>query len=109
MNHADAVFLPLPEGAVLLKDMDEASARRMAVRLGLHSAIEAVLQDANGPCAASVLQRDGDWLRGVYAWQGFRFWKGWATLSISPVNEKTALFMLKITRMLVDGDVPPCL
>ena len=101
--------LVLPNGAVLLKDMDEDRARKMAVRLGLHSTIEAVLQDANGPCGASVLQRDGDWLRGVYAWQGFKFWKGWATLSISPVNEETAAFMLRITRMLVDGDVPPCL
>jgi len=99
--------LKLPTGAVLLKDMDDDRSKATAVELGLYPGIEAKLKSTNGPCGTAAIQRKGDWLVAVLAWERCDKGNGWATLSMSPVNEQTAGFLTRLARVLVDGPENP--
>ena len=48
-----------------------------------------------------------DWLVAVLAWERCDAGNGWATLSMSPVNEETAGFLTRLSRVLVDGPENP--
>ena len=102
--------LVLPNGAVLLKDMDDDRSKAAAVDLGLYPYILAALKSTDGPCGAAAIQRKGDWLVAVLAWERCNAGNGWATLSMTPVNDETAGFLTRLARVLVDGpELPPCL
>ena len=99
--------LVLPNGAVLLKDMDDDRSKATALDLGLYPFILAALKSTTGPCGAAAIQRKGDWLVAVLAWERCNSGNGWATLSMSPVNEETAGFLTRLSRVLVDGPENP--
>lgn len=101
--------LVLPSGAVLLKDMDDDRSKATAAELGLYPFILAALKSTEGPCGTAAIQRKGDWLVAVLAWERCSGGNGWATLSMKPVNEKTISFLTRLARVLVDGpETPPC-
>ena len=94
--------LVLPNGAVLLKDMDDDRSKATAVNLGLYSRIVEGLESIEGPCGAAGIQRFGDWLVAVLAWERCSGGNGWAMLSISPVNEENLSFLKKLVRIILD-------
>jgi len=101
--------LVLPNGAVLLKDMDDDRSKATAINLGLYPRIVEGLESIEGPCGAAGIQRNGDWLVAVLAWERCSGGNGWATVSISPFNDETAAFLVRLTKALVRGpEGPPC-
>ena len=103
----DIESLVLPSGAVLLKDMDDDRSKATAVTLDLYPSIVAGLKSIDGPCGAAGIQRFGDWLVAVLAWERCSGGNGWATLSISPFNDETAAFLVRLTKALVRGPEGP--
>jgi len=99
--------LVLPNGAVLLKDMDDDRSKATAVDLGLYPYILAALKSTDGPCGAAAIQRNGDWLVAVLAWERCNAGNGWATLSMTPANDETVAFLTRLSRVLVDGPEIP--
>jgi hypothetical protein len=95
--------LVLPEGAVFLQDLDDARSMATALDLGLYPFILERLKSTDGPRGCAAIQRSGDWLRAVLAWERCDAGNGWATLSISPANEETMLFLSRLCRALIEG------
>jgi len=103
----DIESLVLPNGAVLLKDMDDDRSKATALKLGIYSGIVSGLESIEGPCGAAGIQRFGDWLVAVLAWERCSGGNGWATVSISPFNDETAAFLVRLTKALVRGPEGP--
>ena len=102
--------LVLPNGAVLLKDMDDDRSKATAINLGMYPRIVEGLKSIEGPCGAAGIQRNGDWIVAALAWERCSGGNGWATLSMSPVNDETVGFLVRLTKALVRGpEAPPCL
>jgi hypothetical protein len=102
--------LILPKGATLLKDLDDDRSKATALYLGLYPFILAPLKSTDGPCGSAAVQRSGDWLVAVLAWERCNAGNGWATLSISPANDETMLFLTRLAKVLVEGpEDTPCL
>ena len=94
--------LALPEGAVLLKDMDDERSMATAFQLGLYSHIVAGLKSTDKPSGMAGIQRSGDWLVAVFAWERCVTGNGWAMLSISPVSEENLSFLKNLVRIILD-------
>ena len=94
--------LVLPNGAVLLKDMDDDRSKATAYLLGLYPHIVAGLKATDKPSGMAAIQRSGDWLVAVFAWERCVTGNGWAMLSISPVNEECLSFLKKLVRIILD-------
>ena len=94
--------LALPKGAVLLKDMDDERSMATAFQLGLYSHIVAGLKSTDKPSGMAGIQRSGDWLVAVFAWERCVTGNGWAMLSISPVNEENLSFLKNLVRIILD-------
>jgi len=101
--------LVLPKGAVVLKDMDDERSKATAYQLGLYPGIVAGLKSFDGPAGAAGIQRCGDMLVAVLAWERCSGGNGWATLSISPFNDENAEFFVRLTKVLLRGPkASPC-
>ncbi|MCX6971639.1 MAG: hypothetical protein NTV93_15985 [Verrucomicrobia bacterium] len=94
--------LALPKGAVLLKDMDDERSMATAFQLGLYSHIVAGLKSTDKPSGMAGIQRSGDWLVAVFAWERCVTGNGWAMLSISPVSEENLSFLKNLVRIILD-------
>ncbi len=100
--------LVLPSGAVLLKDLDDDRSKATACNLGLYPAILGALNATDGPCGAAGIQLNGDWIVAVLAWERCNSGNGWATFSMSPVNDENVGFLTMLARILVNGpELPP--
>lgn len=105
--------LALPKGAILLQDLDDARSMATALDLGLYPFILERLKSTAGPRGCAGIQRSGDWLVAVLAWERCAAGNGWATLSISPASEETMSFLTRVCRALIgdpenpDGDGYP--
>lgn len=95
--------LVLPKGAVLLQDLDDGRSRTTALHLGIYPFILERLKSTDGPRGCAAIQRSGDSLVAVLAWERCNAGNGWATLSISPANEETMLFLSRVAKALIEG------
>jgi hypothetical protein len=95
--------LVLPEGALFLQDLDDVRSMAIALDLGLYPFILERLKSTDGPRGCAAIERSGDWLVAVLAWERCDAGNGWATLSISPANEETMLFLSRLCRALIEG------
>ena len=96
----------LPGGYRVVGNHDDTSVKAEALRLGVLSALSAELRKTTGQRGAVVLARDGDRLVAIAAWAGFAsaVENGWASVSVTPVCEETAAWLVAIAHRLVDGD-----
>lgn len=95
-----------PTGERITTDEDDARVQAEALRLGLIEQIAAATRNGNGQRGASVIARDGDHMVAIIRWVGFAkaSSNGWASMAISPANEKTAGWLARAVNPLIDAD-----
>ena len=93
----------LPGGERIVLDEDDARVQATALRLGVIEKVSAEINKCTGQRGVSVLMRDGDRLVAVVAWTGFDdpTKNGWASVSITPANEKTAGWLVNAARRII--------
>ena len=95
--------LVLPKGAALLQDLDDGRSMMIALHLGMYPFILERLKSTDGPRSCAAIQRSGDSFVAVLAWERCNAGNGWATLSISPANKETMLFLSRLAKALIEG------
>jgi len=94
-----------PGGERFVIDEDNARAKAEALRLGVIEILSAELQKVTGSGAASVTMKDGDRLVMIVSWKGFASASenGWASVSVTPANEKTAAWLVMLAHRLAQA------
>jgi len=95
-----------PTGERIVSDEDDARVQAEALRLGVIEQIAAATRNGTGQRGASVITCDGNRMVAIIRWAGFpkASNNGWASMAISPANEKTAGWLMDACRILIDGD-----
>ena len=96
----------LPGGERIVSDEDDARVQVEALRLGVIEQIAAAIRDGNRQRGASVITRDGNRFVAIIRWAGFAKASnnGWASMSVTPANEKTAGWLMNAVHLLIDAD-----
>ncbi len=95
-----------PTGERIVTDEDDARVQAEALRLGVIEQIAAATRNGNGQRGASVVTRDGNRMVAIIRWAGFpkASNNGWASMAISPANEKTAGWLVRAVNLLIGAD-----
>ena len=95
-----------PTGERIVSDEDDARVQAEALRLGVIEQIAAAIRGGIGQRGASVSTKDGDRFVAIIRWAGFpkASNNGWASMAISPANEKTAAWIRRAVHLLIDAD-----
>ncbi len=95
-----------PTGERIVSDEDDARVQAEALRLGVIEQIAAAVRNGDGQRGASVITRDGNRLVAIIRWAGFpkASNNGWASMSVTPANDKTAGWLMNAVHLLIDGD-----
>lgn len=95
-----------PTGERIVSDEDDARVQAEALRLGVIEQIAAAVRSGNGQRGASIITRDGNRMVAIIRWTGFvrASNNGWASMAISPANEKTAGWLMRAVNLLIDAD-----
>lgn len=95
-----------PTGERIVIDEDDGRVQAEALRLGVIERIESATRNGSGQRGASVITRDGQRIVAIVRWAGFAdaSRNGWASVAISPANEKTAGWLVRAVKLLVGAD-----
>lgn len=95
-----------PTGERIVSDEDDARVQVEALRLGVIEQLSAAIRNGNGQRGASVITRDGNRLVAIIRWAGFAKASnnGWASMSVTPANDKTAGWLMDAVNILIDAD-----
>ena len=94
-----------PTGERIFTDEDDARVQAEALRLGVIEQIAGAIRNGIGQRGASVITKDGNRFIAIIRWAGFAKASnnGWASMAISPANEKTANWLMHAVKLLIDG------
>jgi hypothetical protein len=103
---SDVKVMVCPTGERIVSDEDDARVQAEALRLGVIEQVSGAIRTGTGQRGASVITRDGNRLVAIIRWAGFAKASnnGWASLSVSPANEKTAGWLMNAVNLLIDAD-----
>lgn len=101
----DVKVMVCPTGERIVSDDDDARVQVEALRLGVIEQIATAVRNGSGERGASVITKDGDRFVAIIRWAGFAKASnnGWASMAISPANEKTAAWIMRAVQLAIDG------
>jgi hypothetical protein len=102
----DVKVMVCPGGERLVLDEDDARVRAEALRLGVIEQLSAAIRNGTGHRGASTITKDGERFVAIIVWAGFEkpSKNGWASISATPANEKTAGWLMDACRVLINAD-----
>jgi hypothetical protein len=102
----DVKVMVCPTGERIVTDEDDARVQAEALRLGVIEQIAGAVRNGAGQRGASVVTRDGNRMVAIIRWAGFEKASnnGWASMAISPANEKTAAWLVRAVNLLIGAD-----
>ena len=103
---AGVKVLVCPGGERIVTDEDDLRVQATALRLGVLEQLSAAIRKDTGQRGASVILKDGDQFIAVIRWAGFakESNNGWASMAVTPANEKTAGWLMDACRILIAAD-----
>jgi hypothetical protein len=97
--------LRTPDGDPVVWNFDDAAAKADALRLGLLPALSKAVRKGSGSRVRVALGKDGDRLVAIIVWEGFAraSENGWASLSVSPACDRTAMWLVQVAQKLANS------
>ena len=102
----DVKVMLCPTGERIVLDEDDTRVQAEALRLGVIEQIAAAVRNGSDQRGASVITRDAERMVAIIRWAGFpkASNNGWASMAISPANEKTASWLVRAVNLLIGAD-----
>jgi len=104
--NSDVKLTVCPGGERIVTDEDNVRVQATALRLGVLDQLSAAIRNGHGQRGASVILKDGPQFVAVIVWAGFEKASnnGWASMAVTPANDKTAGWLMDACRILIDAD-----